>query len=189
MTATPGDRELDELVHRAEAALRRQESEVAEVLAGVERAKALTERARVEIEQERAQDAADRRAEEDEARRGEHGPDRQVLQRRLDAEQTTWRAVLSGADEHESAVAYREAVGVQARAVVDRLREEDPEWGAAFDRFGPDSPVEFPERPVDDRIDPLRPGALGQTGHTEPPRGPGHGSDGPRRPPNGGGVW
>ena len=188
MTTSPGDRELDELVHRAEAALRRQESDIAEVLAGVERAKALTERARVEIEQERAQDAADRRAEEDQARRGEHGHDRQVLQRRLDAEQTTWQAVLSGADEHESAVAYREAVGVQARAVVDRLREEDPEWGAAFDRFGPDSPVDFPDPPVDDRIDPLRPDALGPHGDTEPPRGPGNGS-GPRRPPGGGGVW
>jgi hypothetical protein len=189
MSATPGDRELDELVHRAEAALRRQESEIAEVLAGVERARSLTERARVEIEQERAQDAADRRAEEDEARRGQHGHDRQVLQRRLDAEQTTWRAVLSGADEHESAVAYREAVGVQARAVVERLREEDPEWGSAFDRFGPDSPVEFPDPPVDDRIDPLRPGALGPSGDTSPPRGPGNASDGPRRPPGGGGVW
>ena len=61
MAPVPGERELDEVLHRAQAALRRQESEIAEVLAGVDRARSLTERARVEIEQERAQDAAERR--------------------------------------------------------------------------------------------------------------------------------
>lgn len=172
--AVPGERELDEVIHRAQAALRRQESEIADVLKGVERAKSLTARARVEIERERTQDAADRRSEEARARTGELGPERRALQRRLDADQTSWAEVLSGRDEHETAVAYREAVGISARKVVDRLREEDAEWGEAFDRFGPDHPVTFPDPPVDDRIDPLRPDTLG------PDRG---------RPSKPGGVW
>lgn len=157
MAPAPGERELDEVIHRAQAALRRQESEIADVLKGVERARSITARAKVEIEREKTQDAADRRSEEAQARTGELGSERRALQRRLDADQTTWAEVLSGRDEHETAVAYREAVGVQARKVVDRLREEDPEWGEAFDRFGPDNPVTFPDPPVDDRIDPLRP--------------------------------
>lgn len=196
MTPAPGERELDEVIHRAQAALRRQESEIAEVLKGVERAKAVTARAKVEIERDKAQDAAERRAEETAARTGELGPERRALQRRLDANQTTWAEVLSGRDEHETAVAYREAVGVQARKVVDRLREEDPEWGAAFDRFGPDHPVDFPEPPVDDRIDPLRPGSLdpGRPGGPElgrPGDDPAGGDGRDRRggPPRPGGVW
>ena len=96
-------------------------------------------------------------------------------------------------------------MGAQARAVVDRLRQEDPEWGHAFDRFGPDSPVEFPDPPVDDRIDPLRPGALdpsGDGGPADPGRvdpgradpgrvDPGRSDPGSDtgRPPRPGGVW
>jgi len=41
------------------------------------------------------------------ARRGEFGPERQVLQRRIDAGETSWEDVRSGQDRHPSAVAVR----------------------------------------------------------------------------------
>lgn len=179
MSEAPGQRELDDLLHRAQASVRRQEADVADVLAGVERARDLTERMAVEIERERAESLRERREEEEQARTGALGRERRELQERLDRGETTWAEVLRGADPDPAAAAYRAELGGRAQDVVDRLREDDPEWGAAFDRFGPENPVSFPEPPT-------------QMPDPTPPAGPG----GPRAggpavggPPGGGGIW
>lgn len=84
-----------------------------------------------EVEAERAQLRAAREealAEyAEEARDGEAGRARAELQRRIDDDETTWRDVMSGADEHWSAVAVREEVAGDARAEVDRIELSDPE--------------------------------------------------------------
>lgn len=63
----------------------------------------------------------------EEAREGGAGRARAELQRRLDAEETTWRAVMSGADEHWSAVQVRAEVVGDARAEIDVIERTDPE--------------------------------------------------------------
>lgn len=63
----------------------------------------------------------------EEARDGGAGRAREELQRRIDAEETTWRSVMSGADEHWSAVAVRAEVVGDARTEVDRIELSDPE--------------------------------------------------------------
>ena len=89
-----------------------------------------------EVDAERAQlrAARERATEEyaDEAREGEAGRAREELQRRIDEEKTTWRAVMSGEDQHWSAVEVREEVVGDARAEVDRIELEDPEMAARY---------------------------------------------------------
>lgn len=63
----------------------------------------------------------------DEARDGDAGRAREVLQRRIDEGETTWRSVMSGADDHWSAVEVREEIAGDARAEVDLIERTDPE--------------------------------------------------------------
>lgn len=86
---------------------------------------------RAELDAERATLRAAREEAEttyaEEARDGDAGRARQELQRRIDAEETTWRDVMSGADQHWSAIEVREEVVGDARAEVDRIELTDPE--------------------------------------------------------------
>lgn len=72
------------------------------------------------------------------ARRGELGPERQQLQRRIDAGATTWDDVRSGRDRHPSAVAVRGFIdrNLDALAAVVRndpeLQREQQELGAVL---------------------------------------------------------
>lgn len=147
-----GRREDEDALFEAQAMLRRQESEIAEVMARVAAANALVERARAELDAEADDTSADREGEEREARSGALGATRQVLQRRLDREETTWVAVLSGRDEHESAVDYRNSIGAGMERVVDQERENDPAFNEGFERLTADSalhdpPVRMPDWP------------------------------------------
>lgn len=70
-----------------------------------------------------------RARDEDRARRaraGELGPEMQQLQRRIDSGQTSWDAVLSGADAHPSAQAARAHLHQNLAALADVVAE-DPE--------------------------------------------------------------
>ena len=82
-----------------------------------------------EVDAERAQlrEARERATEEyaEGAREGEAGRAREELQRRMDREETTWRAVMSGEDQHWSAVEVRDEIVGDARAEVDRIELED----------------------------------------------------------------
>lgn len=71
------------------------------------------------------------------ARAGEQGPARRELQRRLDLEQTTWRAVMSGQDEHWSAVEVRAEVVGDARRTIDELEKDDPEFSESYREVAP----------------------------------------------------
>lgn len=70
------------------------------------------------------QRSADERATE--ARRGGLGPAMQRVQERIDRRQTTWEAVVSGADTHPSAIKVRADID---RGLDDfrRAAEQDPE--------------------------------------------------------------
>lgn len=91
--------------------------EAAEVRADVEH-----ERARLLAERERAEAAARESLQADPARR--------VLQRRVDDGSTSWRAVLSGADDHWSARAVRAELVSDARATIAAIEAEDSDPGA-----------------------------------------------------------
>lgn len=61
------------------------------------------------------------------ARRGELGPERQQLQRRIDAGETTWADVHSGRDDHPSARAVRSFIQRNAELLAAQL-SVDPEF-------------------------------------------------------------
>lgn len=83
-----------------------------------------------EVQAERAvlREARERASEEyaAEARAGEAGQAREELQRRIDRGETSWRQVMSGEDQHRSAVQVREEIVGEARAEVDRMERDDP---------------------------------------------------------------
>lgn len=91
---------------------------------------------RAEVEAERAQLRADReRAEQEyaeEAREGGAGRARQVLQKRIDDEETDWRQVMSGADGHWSAAEVRDEIVGDARAEIDQVELEDSEMAERY---------------------------------------------------------
>ncbi|WGL52261.1 hypothetical protein P5P86_00160 [Nocardioides sp. BP30] len=64
------------------------------------------------------------------ARRGDLGPERQRLQRRLDAGETTWADVRSGRDTHPSAAAVRTYAERNLADLAARMRT-DPRFQAA----------------------------------------------------------
>ncbi len=71
------------------------------------------------------------RAEGEEARaevtrRGDHGPDLQSVQRRVDAGQTTWRAVWTGEDTHASALRVRATAETNLGKIRAHVEEADP---------------------------------------------------------------
>lgn len=89
-----------------------------------------------EVEAERAALRAERdRAQDDYAelaRGGEAGEAREMLQRRMDKHETTWRDVMSGADLHWSAKEVRAEIIGDARAEVDEIERSDPELAATY---------------------------------------------------------
>ncbi|EAP99790.1 hypothetical protein JNB_06464 [Janibacter sp. HTCC2649] len=148
-----GHREDEDALFEAQAQLRRQEAEIAEVMAGVASAAEVIERARAELAAEADETRADREEEEKEARSGALGSSRQVLQRRIDRDETTWAEVMSGRDEHASAVDYRDSIGVGIQRVIDQERDKDPEFDEGFERLSTQAdfeapPVRMPDWPV-----------------------------------------
>lgn len=85
------------------------------------------ERARLRGERERAQAEY-----AEQARDGQAGDARRVLQERIDEDETTWRDVISGADEHWSARDVRAELVKDARAEVDAVEESDPELARRY---------------------------------------------------------
>ena len=60
-----------------------------------------------------------------EARRGVLGPDQERLQRRVDAGETTWRAIASGVDDDPSAEAARVHLSTHLNALRQELEEDE----------------------------------------------------------------
>jgi len=170
-------------VFEAEAALRRQEADIDALLAKVGEAQDLIARARAELDAEAAEAREDREQEEKEARAGALGPDRRDLQRRLDRDETTWAAVLTGRDEHPSAVAYRDQVGDRLRAVVEQETERDSELRDGLDHMARYSRPGDPETRIPDWPTP----EATSDGRRAPEPGPEPGE--PRRPPTSFGTW
>ncbi|MBC2931992.1 hypothetical protein [Nocardioides sp. zg-1228] len=59
------------------------------------------------------------------ARRGELGPDQERLQRRVDAGETSWRDIASGADDDPSAEAARVHLGTSLSALREELEHDE----------------------------------------------------------------
>jgi hypothetical protein len=59
------------------------------------------------------------------ARRGELGPDQERLQRRVDAGETSWRDIASGADDDPTAEAARTHLGTSLAALREELEDDD----------------------------------------------------------------
>lgn len=59
------------------------------------------------------------------ARRGELGPDQQRLQRRVDAGETSWRDIASGADGDPDAEAARAHLGASLTALREELEHDE----------------------------------------------------------------
>jgi len=85
--------------------------------------------ASIRQEHEKFKQERDKRQEEraKEARDGELGPEAQRLQQRIDLRQTTWEAVLSGADQHPTAAHAREHLQRNLAAMAQRI-QADPDF-------------------------------------------------------------
>lgn len=59
------------------------------------------------------------------ARRGELGPDQERLQRRVDAGETSWRDIASGADDDPTAEAARAHLGASLSALREELEDDE----------------------------------------------------------------
>jgi hypothetical protein len=59
------------------------------------------------------------------ARRGELGPDQERLQRRVDAGETSWRDIASGADDDPSAEAARAHLSASFTALREELEHDE----------------------------------------------------------------
>lgn len=59
------------------------------------------------------------------ARRGELGPDQERLQRRVDAGETSWRDIASGADEDPAAEAARIHLSTSLTALREELEHDE----------------------------------------------------------------
>ena len=59
------------------------------------------------------------------ARRGELGPDQERLQRRVDAGETSWRDIASGADDDPTAEAARAHLGASLSALREELEHDE----------------------------------------------------------------
>lgn len=169
-------------VFEAEAALRRQESDIDDLLAKVGEANDLMARARAELDAEAADSRADREQEEKEARAGALGPDRRELQRRLDRDETTWADVMTGRDEHPSALAYRDQIGTQLRTIVEEESEKDPELREGLEHMARHSQPGDPETRIPDWPTP-EPASDGRPAEGDRPR------DEPPRPSTSFGTW
>lgn len=178
------DRAAEDALHLAEAAARRGADDAALLLAEVERATALVAQGRAELEASRDDDQRLAREDAERARAGELGRARQVVQQRIDRDQTTWAAVMGDVDQHWSAVEVRGQVVTDLRRAIDLLEEQDPEFrdlyrSAATGRDPAEGPGEW--------------GSLGPASDAEPDAGRRAGPAGPAgAPPSGpvgGGTW
>ncbi|HEU5038701.1 MAG TPA: hypothetical protein VFT70_16970 [Nocardioides sp.] len=86
-------------------------------------------------EQLRRQQEETDRAVRDALRNGELGPEQRALAERVVRGETTWHDVLTGADDHWTAVALREDVAADVEEVVAQLREADEDFRAEHDRL------------------------------------------------------
>lgn len=127
-----GGRSGDDALFQAEASLRRQESDIAELMVRVAEAKELMVRAQTELEAESEESSKDREDEEARARTGALGASRRELQRRVDREETTWAEVMSGRDEHPTAQDYRDEIGRGVALIIEQETEKDPELREAL---------------------------------------------------------
>lgn len=167
----------------AEAALRRQEADIDEIMAKVSEATDLMARARAELDAEADDSRADREQEEKEARAGALGSERRELQRRLDRDETTWADVMTGRDDHPSAVAYRGQISVGLRNVVEEESAKDPELRDGLELMARHSRPGDPEVRVPDWPTPETSSDGRQLPEPEPPR------HDPPQPPNSFGTW
>jgi hypothetical protein len=89
-----------------------------------------------EVEQERQRLRADRERAEaeyaEQARDGQAGDARRELQERIDNDETTWREVISGADDHWSAREVRAELVTDARSEIDAIEESDPDLAQRY---------------------------------------------------------
>lgn len=90
----------------------------------------------LEVEAERAALQAQRAHALDDyaelAREGGAGEAREVLQGRIDRDETTWRDVMSGVDTHWSAEDVRAEIIGDARAEVDEIERTEPGLAATY---------------------------------------------------------
>lgn len=66
------------------------------------------------------------------AREGGAGRAREELQRRIENDETTWREVISGADDHWSAQDVRAELVGDARIQIDQLELSDPDFAEQY---------------------------------------------------------
>lgn len=129
MTSTEEGASALEAMRAAEAASLEAADSVRERLGAIQ---AEIEALRAEMERDRAQDEKDSAEDAQRARQGDLGPAAQTLQARIDREETTMAAVLSGADPHWSAVEMRRTFVTNVRQVIDELEDSDPEFAADY---------------------------------------------------------
>jgi len=114
MARNPGIRAAREATRR----------ETQELIAALRRERDDLQRQREASRREKAARDAERA---EERRRGDHGPDLQAVQRRIDAGQTTWEDVVAGRDDHPSAQAVRANV-TQNLDQLSRHLADDPDF-------------------------------------------------------------
>lgn len=146
-------RGADDALFQAQASLRQQQADIAELMVRVAEARELTERARAELDSEAEETQKDRADEEAAARTGALGPSRRELQRRIDREETTWAEVMSGRDEHSTAQDYRDEIGRGVTLLLEHEIEQDPELREGLELMArhtePGSPrVHVPDWPL-----------------------------------------
>lgn len=116
--------ELRQIVNRA----REQTHELTESIKAA-RAGLAEERARIQAERLRLETEA-RHAH----RNGQLGHGERALVDRIDRGETTWQAVVNGTDDHWTAEGARRELGEGVEAMVEDLRDNDPEFMREHER-------------------------------------------------------
>lgn len=127
-----GDREAEDLLYQAEAALARGRDDIAALLAEVDEVNAFVTEQRDLLDGERDENRRLETEEEARARSGELGRARRVVQERIDADETTWRAVMGDEDQHWSAVETRAEMIGAVRHAIDVMEQADPEFASEY---------------------------------------------------------
>lgn len=105
-----------------QAALQDSRRQANEAAASLRRLAAHLAAERDKLRAESARRIADLQAQ---ARRGELGPDQERLQRRVDAGETSWRDIASGADDDPTAEAARAHLGASLSALREELEDDE----------------------------------------------------------------
>ncbi|WP_019874652.1 hypothetical protein [Sporichthya polymorpha] len=113
MTTPQNDPSLQELLTQVREAVSEASAEMRQFQVEFVQEQEAARRERDEAEQERAE----------KARSGELGPEQQRLQERIDAGQTSWEAVVSGADTSPEAAETRTQIDQGAEAFTNALAE------------------------------------------------------------------